>query len=63
MRPKVYDRFKSVLRSTPLLWAEGRLQREGHAISVLVWRAGSLMPDGEGNTRVVPARPHGRGRR
>jgi len=31
----------------PLLWAEGRLQREGHAISVMVRRAGSLMPDAE----------------
>ncbi len=40
VRPDVYERCREVLRNTPLLWVEGRLQREGHALSVLVYRAG-----------------------
>jgi len=36
VRPDVYERYRSVLRSAPLLLVEGRLQREGHAISGLV---------------------------
>jgi len=42
VRPQVYERYRDVLRNEPLLWAEGRLQREGHAISVLVQKAGAL---------------------
>jgi error-prone DNA polymerase len=42
VRPGVYERYRSVLRNVPLLWAEGRLQREGHAVSVLVHRAAAL---------------------
>jgi error-prone DNA polymerase len=42
IRPTVYERYKSAMRNALLLWAEGRLQREGHAISVLVYRAGTL---------------------
>ena len=42
IRPAVYDRYKSTIRNAALLWVEGRLQREGHAISVLVRRAGTL---------------------
>jgi error-prone DNA polymerase len=42
VRPDVYERYRDALRNTPLLWVEGRLQREGHAISVLVYRAGPL---------------------
>jgi error-prone DNA polymerase len=42
IRPRVYERYKKVLRNESLLWAEGRLQRESHAISVLVHRAGTL---------------------
>jgi error-prone DNA polymerase len=44
IRPTVYERYKSAIRNAPLLLAEGRLQREGHAISVLVHRAGALTP-------------------
>jgi error-prone DNA polymerase len=40
VRPDVYERYRDALRNTPLLWVEGRLQREGHTISVLVYRAG-----------------------
>ena len=42
VRPDVYERYRNVLRNAPLLWVEGRLQREGHAVSVLVRRAGAL---------------------
>jgi len=42
IRPTVYERYKSAIRNALLLWAEGRLQQEGHAISVLVHRAGTL---------------------
>jgi len=42
VRPHVYERYRTVLRNAPLLWIEGRLQREGHAISVLVRRAAAL---------------------
>ena len=42
VRPAVYERYKSAVRNAPLLWAEGRLQREGHAISVLVHRTSTL---------------------
>ncbi len=42
VRPGVYEQYRNVLRNTPLLWIEGRLQREGHALSVLVYRAAAL---------------------
>ena len=42
VRPDVYERYRDVLRNTPLLWVEGRLQREGQALSVLVYRAAAL---------------------
>ncbi len=42
VRPDVYEQHRDVLRNTPLIWVEGRLQREGHAISVLVYRAGPM---------------------
>ena len=42
VRPGVYERYRDVLRNAPLLWIEGRLQREGHALSVLVYRAAAL---------------------
>ena len=47
IRPDVYERYRSTLRNAPLLWAEGRLQCEGHAISVLVRRAAALRRKGE----------------
>jgi error-prone DNA polymerase len=42
VRPDVYERYRGVLQSAPLLQVEGRLQREGHALSVLVVRAAAL---------------------
>jgi len=42
VRPGVYGQYRDVLRNTPLLWIEGRLQREGQALSVLVYRAAAL---------------------
>jgi error-prone DNA polymerase len=36
MRPGVYERYREVLRNAALLSVEGRLQREGRAVSVLV---------------------------
>ena len=42
VRPNVYRRFKDALRNAPLLWAKGRLQREGLALSVLVYQAEAL---------------------
>jgi error-prone DNA polymerase len=41
VRPDVYERYRDALRHTPLLRVEGRLQREGDAMSVLVRRAWS----------------------
>ena len=42
VRPHVYERHRDTLRNAPLLWVEGRLQREGHAVSVLVRGAAPL---------------------
>jgi error-prone DNA polymerase len=42
VRPGVYEQYRRVLRNAPLLWAQGRLQRQGHAMSVLLQKAGSL---------------------
>jgi error-prone DNA polymerase len=42
VRPRVYEQYRDALRNSWLLWAEGRLQREGEALSVLVSRAASL---------------------
>jgi error-prone DNA polymerase len=42
VRPDVYERYREVLRGAPLLWVEGRLQREGQALSVLVTRVAAL---------------------
>ncbi len=42
VRPAVYARYHDALRNAPLLWVEGRLQREGRAISLLVYRAAAL---------------------
>jgi error-prone DNA polymerase len=44
IRPRVFERYRDALRNAPLLWVEGRLQREGRALSVLVHRAVSLGP-------------------
>jgi error-prone DNA polymerase len=42
VRPDVYERYRDTLRNAPLLWVEGRLQREGYASSILVTRAAAL---------------------
>jgi error-prone DNA polymerase len=42
VRPHIYERFRDALRNAPLLWIEGRLQREGQALSVLVHSAAAL---------------------
>jgi error-prone DNA polymerase len=42
VRPGVYERYREALRNAPLLGVEGRLQREGRAMSVLVQRAWPL---------------------
>jgi error-prone DNA polymerase len=42
VRPDVYQKYRTVLRSAPLLWVEARLQREGNATSLLVSRAAAL---------------------
>jgi error-prone DNA polymerase len=42
VRPRVYERYREVLRNVPLLWAEGCLQREGQAVSILVHKAGAI---------------------
>jgi len=42
VRPDVYEQYRDALRNAPLLWVEGRLQREGQAVSVLVHRARRL---------------------
>jgi error-prone DNA polymerase len=42
VRPDVYERYYDALRNSSLLWAEGRLQREGLAVSILVRRAAPL---------------------
>jgi error-prone DNA polymerase len=46
VRPDVYERYREALRNAPLLWVEGRLQREGQVLSVLVQRARPLPPGG-----------------
>jgi len=43
VRPAVYERYRLALRNSTLLWAEGRLQREGQTASVLVYWAASLV--------------------
>ena len=46
VRPDVYQHYREVLRGAPLLLVEGRLQQEGHALSVLVIRAVALRHPG-----------------
>jgi error-prone DNA polymerase len=42
VRPKVYERYREVIRNAALLLVEGSLQREGAAFSVMVHRAVAL---------------------
>jgi len=46
IRPDVYERYREALRNAPLLWVEGRLQREGAVMSVLVHRTTALRHQG-----------------
>jgi error-prone DNA polymerase len=43
VRPDVYERYRDALRNAPLLWVEGRVQRDGEAISVLVYQVATLV--------------------
>jgi error-prone DNA polymerase len=45
IRPNVYEHYRSAVRNSLLLWAEGQLQRQGAACSVLVTRAANLTPE------------------
>lgn len=65
VRPDVYQRYRAVLRTAPLLWVEARLQREGAATSLLVSRAAALLAQGSQPPAAVQrgsagtgARPH-----
>ena len=42
VRPRVYERYRDTLRTADLPLAEGQLQREGDAFSVLVHTAVKL---------------------
>jgi len=42
VRPNVYERYRDALRNAPLLLVEGRLQREGQGVSVLLHSAAAL---------------------
>ena len=42
VRPRTYERYKDTLRNSPLLVVQGRLQKEGLAMSVLVYAAAPL---------------------
>ena len=39
VRPKVYERYKDVLRNHPLLLVEGHMQRERRAVNIQVYQA------------------------
>jgi error-prone DNA polymerase len=43
VRPNVFERYRDALRNAPLLWVTGRVQREGGAMSILVYRAAPLV--------------------
>jgi len=42
VRPDVYERYRDALRNCSILLVEGRLQREGNAVSLLVCKAATL---------------------
>jgi error-prone DNA polymerase len=43
VRPNVFERYRDALRNAPLLWVKGRVQREGGAMSILVYQAAPLV--------------------
>jgi error-prone DNA polymerase len=58
VRPNVYERHRAAVRNSLMLWAEGRLQRQGAAASVLVTRATDLNETGSGRQRTHWPDPH-----
>ena len=42
VRPKVYEKYRSVLRGSRLLIAEGEVQSKGNVINLLLTRAGAM---------------------
>jgi len=42
VRPGLYASYREALRNAPLLWVEGRLQREGSVSIVLEYRPAPL---------------------
>jgi error-prone DNA polymerase len=46
IRPNVYASYKQVLRRSPLIVAEGEVQRKNEVINILVERASQLSPSG-----------------
>ncbi len=42
VRPSVYAQYRRVIRNTPVLIVEGRLQKEGQVLNVLCQRATSI---------------------
>jgi error-prone DNA polymerase len=58
VRPNVYERHRAAVRNSLMLWAEGRLQRQGAAASVLVTRATDLNDTGSGRQRTHWPDPH-----
>lgn len=53
IRPNVYERIGAVVRSEPFLIIDGKLQRDGKALSVLVW---DVFPFRLGQRIAVPSR-------
>lgn len=51
VRPNVYERHRDAVRNSLMLWAEGRLQRQGAATSLLVTRAMDLKEASDTNAQ------------
>jgi len=49
VRPKVYERYRSVLRSSRLLIVEGEVQQKGNVINILLQRAATLRQAAQSN--------------
>ena len=58
VRPNVYERHRAAVRNSLMLWAEGRLQRQGTAASVLVTRAMDLKETSNGQQAGRWPNPH-----
>lgn len=55
VRPKVYEKWRGVLRSNRLLIVEGEVQRKDNVINILMHRAAS-MPYAANESDFVPGR-------